>query len=449
MTGKKGSGGRAEETLKKLRDGKADIVWLWFSDILGQLKGVALTPREVERAIEDGAGFDGSSIEGFARIEESDLMAVPDLETFAWLPAIRENGGRREARMFCDLYLPNGTAYPGDPRGVLKRQLQKLAAKNRTFLVGPEMEYFYFQSPSPEAFFDQTGYFDASIMNRGTVLRQTTLEALEAMGIECEYGHHEVAPSQHEIDLHYAGALAMADAVLTARFIVKEIAREAGAHATFMPKPRCGINGSGMHVHQSVFEGERNLFFARDDDYNLSPFAYGFIGGILHHVKGITLVLNQFTNSYRRLVPGFEAPVYVSWGQRNRSALVRVPRVRVGKERSSRIELRSPDPVCNPYLAFAAMLAAGMDGVDRGLKPPPPVEENIFEMAPLERRNREIGTLPENLYEAIREARESTLLRGVLGDHIFEKFIDNKFIEWDEFRVQITRWEIDRYFTIL
>jgi len=440
---------KKEETLREIVDGKASIVWLWFVDILGQLKGVALTPREIERAIEDGIGFDGSSVEGFARIHESDLMAVPDLDTFAWIPTMKDSVQSREVRMFCDLYMPDGQPYAGDPRGVLRRQLEKIETVGRSFYVGPEMEYFYFKGPDPEALFDQTGYFDASLMNRGTVLRQTTLEALERMGIECEYAHHEVAPSQHEIDLHYTNALRMADSVLTTRFIVKEMARELGAHATFMPKPKSGINGSGMHVHQSLFDGDRNLFFAKDDEYNLSNMAYSYIAGILHHIRSITLVLNQFTNSFKRLVPGYEAPVYISWGQRNRSALVRVPRVRIGKEGSSRIEVRSPDPVCNPYLAFAAMLAAGMDGVEKGMKPPGPVEENIYEMAPLERKHREIEVLPENLYEAIGEASRSELLRSVLGDHIFEKYIDNKYIEWDQYRIQITAWELDRYLSIL
>jgi glutamine synthetase len=441
---------KKEEFLRKLHDaGEVSVVWLWFTDILGQLKGVALTLRELERAIEDGAGFDGSSIEGFARIQESDLMAVPDIDTFAWLASNHANTGQKSGRLFCDLYQPDGKPYAGDPRNVLKRQLQKLKEKGLTFYVGPEMEYFYFDGSDPEKFFDRTGYFDASIINRGTILRQTTLESLEKMGIECEYSHHEVSPSQHEIDLHYNEALKMADNVLTVRFVVKEIARDLGAHATFMPKPRAGINGSGMHTHQSVFQGDKNLFFDKNDPYNLSEFAYSYIAGILSHIKAITLILNQYVNSYKRIVPGFEAPVYLSWGQRNRSALVRVPRVRIGKEKSSRIEVRSPDPVCNPYLAFAAMLAAGMDGVEKGLKPPDPVEENIFEMAPLERMNKKIDVLPEDLFEAIQKASKSELLRSVLGEHIFEKFISNKFIEWDNYRIQVSEWEIEQYFSML
>ncbi len=361
MTDPKTKDEKREEIMRRVKEGRAETIWFWFPDILGQIKGVALTPRELERALVDGAGFDGSSVEGFARIEESDLMAVPDLDTFVWLPAVGNAAAPKEARLMCDLYTPDGKPYAGDPRGVLKRQIEKVKSRGYTFFVGPEMEYFYFDGPNPEAFFDRTGYFDASIMNRGTVIRQATLNALEKMGIECEYAHHEVAPSQHELDIHYMDALSMADTVLTVRFIVKEIAREFGAHATFMPKPRVGINGSGMHCHQSIFRGEENLFFARDDNYNLSPFAYSYIAGILYHIRGITLVLNQFANSYKRIVPGYEAPVYISWGQKNRSALVRVPRVRVGREKASRIELRSPDPVCNPYFAFAAMLAAGMD----------------------------------------------------------------------------------------
>jgi len=440
---------KTENVLREIKDGKAEIVWLWFVDILGQIKGVSLTPREAERALESGAGFDGSSVEGFARIEESDLMAVPDPDTLAWLPGSGNNdSNRKEVRLFCDLFTPDGKPYEGDPRGVLRRQLEKIKTKGYSYFVGPEMEFFYFERPEPDAFFDSTGYFDASLMSKATLLRRTTLESLESMGIECEYAHHEVAPSQHEIDLRYKDALTMADTVVTTRFIVKEVARAMGAHATFMPKPRAGINGSGMHCHQSVFKGDKNIFFDRDDPYNLSPFAYSFIAGVLHHIRGITLVLNQFTNSFKRLVPGFEAPVYISWGQKNRSALVRVPRVRIGQEKSSRIELRSPDPVCNPYLAFAAMLAAGMDGVEKGMQPPPAIEENIYEMTPRERMSREIGLLPESLYEAIKEASASLLLKDVLGNHIFEKYIENKYIEWDRFKVQITSWEIDQYFKI-
>jgi glutamine synthetase len=349
----------------------------------------------------------------------------------------------------CDLATPDGRPYEGDPRGVLRRTLHELHEQGLEFYVGPEMEYFYFRSPRTRELFDETGYFDASLVSEGTELRRRTVQALEGIGIKAEYAHHEVAPSQHEIDVRYADALTMADNVMTIRFLTREIARETGAYATFMPKPIFGVNGSGMHVHQSVFRGETNLFFDAGDPYNLSPFARGYVAGLLRHIREITLVLNQWVNSYKRLTPGFEAPVYVSWGQRNRSALVRVPRYRVGREKSARIELRSPDPTCNPYLAFSAMLAAGLRGVRERYELPAPVEENIYEMTGGQRSDRRIDVLPGSLAEAVALAEQSALLREVLGPHIFEKLIENKHIEWDRYRTQVTQYELEHYLPVM
>jgi glutamine synthetase len=437
-----------EEALRTIREGHVELVWLWFCDILGQLKGVAVTPREFEDVLREGSGFDGSSIEGFARIHESDLMARPDPATLRVFPA-KTGDPSRFARVFCDLETPDGRPYEGDSRQVLRRTLQKLHEQGMEFYAGPEMEYFYFRSAETRELFDRTGYFDASLVNLGTELRRRTVAALEGMGIKAEYAHHEVAPSQHEIDIRYADALTMADNVLTVRFLVRETARENGAYATFMPKPLFGVNGSGMHTHQSVFRGERNLFFDAKDPYNLSPFARAYAAGLLRHVREITLVLNQWVNSFKRLTPGYEAPVYISWGQRNRSALVRVPRYRVGREKAARIELRSPDPVCNPYLAFAVMLAAGMRGVEGKFELPAPVEENIYEMTDPERVDRKIAMLPGSLAEAIAEAEESELLRTTLGDHIMDKLLENKRIEWDRYRIRVTEYELEQYLPVM
>lgn len=437
-----------EDALRAIRDGRVEAIWLWFSDILGQLKGVAVTPREFEDALRDGMGFDGSSIEGFARIHESDLMARPDVSTLRIFVG-RDGTPSRFARVFCDLETPDGRPYEGDPRGVLRRTLHGLHEQGLEFYVGPEMEYFYFRSPRTRELFDETGYFDASLVSEGTELRRRTVQALEGIGIKAEYAHHEVAPSQHEIDVRYADALTMADNVMTIRFLAREIARESGAYATFMPKPIFGVNGSGMHVHQSVFRGDTNLFFDAGDPYNLSAFARSYIAGLLRHIREITLVLNQWVNSYKRLTPGYEAPVYVSWGQRNRSALVRVPRYRVGREKSARIELRSPDPTCNPYLAFSAMLAAGLRGVRANYDLPAPIEENIYEMTGGQRSDRRIEVLPGSLAEALALAEQSELLRETLGHHIFEKLMENKRIEWDRYRTQVTQYELEHYLPVM
>ena len=436
-----------EEVLKEVGDDGISVIRLWFTDILGLLRGFAITPRELENALNDGIGFDGSSVEGFARIHESDLMAFPDPSTFKILPP--EVGGFKSAVMFCDLKTPEGEPYEGDPRFVLKRNLEKISQKGYIFNTGPELEYFYFKDDRKTEVLDNVGYFDASVVSQGTIMRKRSIQILEKLGIKVEYSHHEVAPSQHEIDLRYNHALEMADTVLTYRFVVKEIARQNGVYATFMPKPIFGENGSGMHTHQSIFQGDSNLFYSSADEYHLTDFAKSYIAGILRHIREITAILNQWVNSYKRLVPGFEAPAYISWGQKNRSALVRVPRYRMGKEKSTRIELRSPDPVCNPYLAFAAMLSAGMKGVEENYELPEPVEENIFEMSPSARSSLKIETLPGSLAESIRELQSSELMRETLGDHVFHKFIENKLIEWDRYRAIVSNYELEKYLPIM
>jgi glutamine synthetase len=393
-------------------------------------------------------GFDGSSIEGYARIEESDMMAKPDPSTFVILPW-RSDEGVGVARMFCDILEPDGTPYDGDPRWVLKRALKKATDKGYTFYVGPELEYFYFRNSKGTEIVDEGGYFDLTPLDLASDLRRDTILALESMGIKVEYSHHEVAPSQHEIDLRYADALTMADSAMTYRLTVKEVAMKYGVHATFMPKPLFGENGSGMHTHQSLFRGDRNAFFDAKDPYYLSREARCYIAGLLTHAREICSVVAQWVNSYKRLVPGYEAPVYVSWAQRNRSTLVRVPHYKPGKEKATRAEFRCPDPACNPYLAFSVMLAAGLKGIEEGYDLVPPVEEDIFEMSEKTRTERGIASLPGSLAEALAETEKSELVRETLGDHVFGKFIENKKIEWDRYRTHVSQYELDRYLPIL
>jgi glutamine synthetase len=433
---------------KMCKENDVKFIRLWFTDILGFLKGFAITLDELEGAIEEGMGFDGSSIQGYARIDESDMIAKPDLKTFQILPWRPKE--KSVARMFADIYEPDGTPYKGDPRWVLKRNLKKAQDLGYTFYVGPELEYFYFKSSEgkPEIL-DNGGYFDLTPMDSATELRRETILTLEAMGIRVEYSHHEVAPSQHEIDLHYADALSMADNAMTYRLVVKEIAMKHGVYATFMPKPMFGQNGSGMHTHQSLFQGDKNAFFEPKDPFHLSSTAKSYIAGILKHAPEFTSITSQWINSYKRLVPGYEAPVYLSWARRNRSALVRIPMYKPGKEKATRVELRSPDPACNPYLAFAVMLAAGLKGIEKGYELREPVEEDIFEMSEEERNRHGIESLPGNLLEAIQLTEKSELVKEALGDHIFEKFIANKKIEWDQYRTHVSQFELDRYLAIL
>ena len=433
--------------LQTAKEHDVKFIRLWFTDILGFLKSVAITVEELPMALEEGVGFDGSSIEGFARIDESDMMALPDPQTFAILPWRPQE--QRVARMFCDILHPDGRPFEGDPRFVLRRNLERASEMGYTFYVGPELEYFYFAGSDSTEVLDTGGYFDLTPLDAATDLRRETVLTLEALGIQVEASHHEVAPSQHEIDLRYTDALSMADNTMSYRLVVKEVATKYGVYATFMPKPLGDQNGSGMHVHQSLFKGERNAFFDPNDPYHLSALARHYIGGLLHHAKEITLLTNQWVNSYKRLVPGFEAPVYLSWARRNRSDLIRVPEYKLGKENATRIEYRAPDPACNPYLAFAAMLAAGMEGIEKGYPCPEPVEENVFEMTEQERQEHGIDHLPGSLWEAIEYAEGSDLLRRCLGDHVFESLIANKKIEWSNFRRHVTDYELRRYLPIL
>ena len=428
------------------------FVRLWFTDILGQLKSFSINAQELDDAFEGGMGFDGSSITGFNAIEESDMIAMPDPATFNVLPWRPEDKG--VARMFCDVVTPAREPYEGDPRHVLRRTLERAEAMGfSNFYVGPELEYFYFRNARPETgvpeILDEGGYFDLTPQDTDSDLRRATISTLEQMGIDVESSHHEVAHSQHEIDLRYTDALTMADNVMTYRLTVKEVAQEEGIYATFMPKPVHGVNGNGMHTHQSLFEGDRNAFFDATDEYHLSKVARGYIAGTLKHAREITLVLNQWVNSYKRLVPGYEAPVYVCWARRNRSALVRVPMYKPGKETAARIELRSPDPACNPYLAFAVMLAAGLKGIEEGYELPPEASNNIYEMTGGERREAGIESLPEDLSEAIRAAEGSELLHEALGTHVLEYLVRNKREEWDGYKAYVSPYELERYLPLL
>lgn len=436
-----------KDVQKFIKEKNVSFIQFWFTDVLGRLKTFSVTPSELEEGLTEGMGFDGSSIEGFARIHESDMIAKPDPTTFQLIPW--RPSDRPVARMFCDILNPDGTPYDGDPRYALKRMLKKSSELGYTYYVGPELEYFYFANDSEPEIIDQGGYFDGLPVDMGTDLRRQTIFALQSMGIRVEYSHHEVAPSQHEIDLRYMDALRMADAVMTYRVCVKEIARQNGVYATFMPKPIFGQNGSGMHTHQSLFKGSRNAFFDAKDKYHLSSIGKHYIAGIMKHAREMAAVTNQWVNSYKRLVPGYEAPVYVSWARRNRSAMVRVPMYKPGKEQATRMEYRSPDPACNPYLAFAVMLAAGLKGISGKYPLPEPVEEDIFEMDEKARAKAGITSLPGNLFEAIQEVSKSALVREALGDHIFEKFIENKEKEWDLYRIHISQFEIDRYLPLL
>ncbi len=439
---------RKEDVLKMAKEHDVKFIRLWFTDILGMLKSFAITVEELEGAMEQGMGFDGSSIEGFARIDESDMVALPDPTTFQLIPW-RPKEHNAVARMFCDVLKPGGQPFDGDPRNVLKRNLKRAADMGYTFYVGPELEYFYFRDSKGTETLDEGGYFDMTPLDAAMDLRRETVLTLEEMGIGVEYSHHEVAASQHEIDMRYTDALTMADNVMTYRLVVKQIALEHQVYATFMPKPVYGINGSGMHVHQSLFREAQNAFFDAKDPYHLSKTAKCYIAGLLRHAPEITSITNQWVNSYKRLVPGYEAPVYLSWARRNRSDLVRVPEYQPGRETATRVELRSPDPACNPYLAFGVMLAAGLEGVENEYETPQPVEENVYEMSEAERERRGIGMLPGSLWEAIQLTESSDMVRKALGDHVFDAFIKNKKIEWELYRAQVTDYELKRYLPVL
>ena len=391
-----------KHVLSRVDKDKVEFVLLWFTDLEGHLKSFAITPSELEDALDDGMGFDGSSITGFNAIEESDMIAIPDPETFQLMPW--KEGERKVARMICDVVTPDGNPYEGDPRYVLRRALERMTSMGfDTFNVGPELEYFIFKDDTGTETLDEGGYFAQTTLDAASDLRQDTVAALEGMGIPIEYVHHEVGPSQHEIDMRYSSALDMADHTLTYRLIVKEIAKKAGFHATFMPKPIFGENGSGMHTHQSLFSDGRNAFFDADDEWHLSDVGKAFIAGQLHHAREIAAVFAQWVNSYKRLVPGYEAPVYVAWSRRNRSALIRIPLYKPGAEQATRAEIRCPDPACNPYLTFAALLHAGLEGIEQGYELPAPMETNLYHLTAEQRRERGIVSLPETLGEAIDE----------------------------------------------
>ena len=436
-----------EYALKEARDNDVKFIRLWFADILGNLKGFAITVEELESALTRGMGFDGSAIEGFARAEEKDLYALPDPNTFAVLPwRPRENA---VARMFCDIVNPDETPFEGDPRFVLRRNIERAARMGFTYYVGPEIEYFYFKSDSCPDLLDSGGYFDQNATDLATDLRRETVLMLEELGVPVEASHHEVSPSQHEIDLRHTDAMTMADTVMTYRIVVKEIAQRNDCYATFMPKPIAGVNGSGMHIHQSLFKGGRNAFYDAEDPDRLSETARHFIAGLLKHAREITSVTNQWVNSYKRLVPNFEAPVYVTWAMVNRSDLVRLPSYKSGREESRRIEYRAPDPACNPYLAFSVMLAAGLDGIDNEYELPDPAKADVFDLTEAERSERGIESLPSNLLEALRITEDSELVRNALGDSVFNSFVENKKIDWERYRSQVTDYEISRYLPTL
>ncbi len=432
----------AREVLALVRKDRIRFVQLWFTDVLGFLKGVTIPVAQLPRALEGGMAFDGSSIEGFARIEESDMVAQPDPATFAILPW--EVQGGRACRMFCDVMTPAGNPITADPRFVLRRVLNRAKKLGYTCYCGCEMESFYFKNDKSPEFLDLSGYFDLTPTAVAERVRHDTIDALEKLGVRVEYSHHEVSQSQHEVDLRYTDALAMADNVVTHRFVARQVAQANNIHISFMPKPVFGVNGSGMHVHMSLFKGTKNLFFDARSPMNISDTARHYVAGLLRYASELTAVTNQWVNSYKRLVPGYEAPVYISWAQMNR-----VPAFDKKRPNSARVEYRSPDPACNPYLAFAVLIAAGLEGIEHKLKLGPPTSDNIYRMTPKERKAAGIGSLPSDLCGALLQAESSPFVRATLGDEMFENFIRNKKLEWDEYKAQVSEFEIKRYLPIL
>jgi glutamine synthetase len=430
--------------LRTVEERGVRFVRLWFTDVLGTLKSFAITPAELETALEEGMTFDGSAIQGYSRVQESDMLAMPDASTFEIVPWRGEDAP--VARMFCDIKHLSEEPFEGDPRHVLKRNLERARDKGFTFYTAPEMEFFIFESSrTPPVPLDNAGFFDLTQLDMVSELRRQTIVTLEAMGIPVEYSFHELGPSQHEIDLRYTDALTMADNVMTFRQVVKQVATELGVYATFMPKPIEGAFGSGMHTQVSLFEGDVNAFHDPGDEFGLSKVGRCFIAGILTHAREITAITNQTVNSYKRLIAGYEAPVHICWARNNESALVRLPAPKKGKESSTRIEFRSPDPAANPYLAFSVMLAAGLKGVEEGYDLPPEATNNIYEMTPEERAAEGIGSLPQSLAEAIAAMEDSELVAEALGEHVFEYFIRNKRQEWLDYKAHVTPWELDRY----
>jgi glutamine synthetase len=448
MAATEGSTASAEDVLKRVDKENVEFIRFWFTDILGQLKSFAVGRDEVAGAFEDGMGFDGSSITGFNRIEESDMIAMPDPATFRILPW-RAGESHKVGRLFCDILKPGGEPYEGDPRWVMRRALARAKdAGFDHFYLGPELEFFLFKDDQGTQVLDKGGYFDLTTLDVASDFRRDVVFTLRELGIPVEYTHHEVGPSQHEIDMRFADGLEMADNTMTYRIAVKEVAMAHGYYATFMPKPLFGENGSGMHTHQSLFRGDENAFFDADDEYYLSDTGKGFIAGLLHHARELSALFAPSVNSYKRLVPGYEAPVYVAWSRRNRSALVRVPLYHPGKEQATRAELRCPDPSCNPYLTFAALLHAGLDGIEKGYDLPEPMDRNLYDLTHDERIAAGVAQLPETLGEAADEMSKSELVNKALGDHIFSRYVDLKREEWEDYRVQVTGWELERYLAV-
>ena len=446
-TSRGGASDERQHVIQACYDQDVKFIRLWFADILGMLKSVAITIEELEHALDDGVTFDGASIEGFARVDEADMVAAPDPSTFRVLPwRPRE---RAVARMWCDIRTPGGEPFEGDPRWVLKRTLARAAERGFTFYVSPEIEFFYFRDAAGTEPLDRGGYFDLTPLDSGTDRRRETVLMLEEMGIGVALSHHEAAPSQHEIDLRYTDAMTMADAIMTCRLIVKEVARRHDSYATFMPRPLEGENGSGMHLQLSLFRGEENAFADEGDPLGLSALARGFMAGLIAHAPETMLVTNQWVNSYRRLVPGFEAPTHATWSAANRADLLRVPRHKPGDPIAARVEYRVPDPACNPYLAFAALLAAGLDGVEAGTPLPAPLDRDVRDLGADEVARRAIAPLPGSLGEAIGAFADSDLLRGALGAHVRDSLVANKRHEWDEHRSRVPEHELERYLGVL
>ncbi len=433
-----------QDIINMIQDNDVEFIRLQFTDIFGTLKNVAITASQIERALKNECMFDGSAIEGFVRIEESDMYLHPDLDTFQIFPWRPQQG--KVARLICDVYRPNGEPFEGDPRYILKKVIKQAEDMGYSFEVGPECEFFLFHTDDngmPTTITHEKGsYFDLGPVDLGENARRDMVLNLEDMGFEIEASHHEVASAQHEIDFAHNGALQTADDIMTLKLVIKSIAKRHGLHASFMPKPKSGVSGSGMHINMSIQKNGHNIFYDPEGELELSEDAYHFIAGILAHAKGITALTNPLVNSYKRLVAGYEAPIYIAWSVMNRSPLVRVPAAR-GK--GTRVELRCPDPACNPYLVLAVCLAAGLDGIKKKLVPPARVDRNIFEMTRNEKEALHIESLPQDLCEATRELEKDAFVRNVLGEHVSEKYIEAKYKEWENYRVQVTEWEIEEY----
>jgi len=432
------------EIIDKVKREKVEFIDLMFFDLSGRLKSVTISPRELVDCLDNGKWFDGSSIEGFTRIHESDMMLIPDPSTYILLPWPRDE--KNAARMICDVHDPDKNPFVGDPRYILKRVQEKAKKKGYFYYVGPEIEFFLFRSKENRTYHDTAGYFDFSPRDLATDIRAVMTSTIEKLGINVEMSHHECAPSQHEIDIEYSDALKSADNIMVLKQAIKTVASSRGLHATFMPKPIFGVNGSGMHIHQSLLgkDGEL-LFYDKEDEYKLSRLAYYFMGGQLEHIREMAAILCPTVNSYKRLVRGYEAPVYICWAQRNRSALIRVPRYSKGREKSTRLELRCPDPSCNPYLAFAVMLTAGLKGINEKVEPPSPVEEDVYGFDNGKLAKFYIKTLPVDLGEAIEEFEKSRFMKETLGEHVFSKYLNIKKAEWNEYQRSVTDWELNRY----